>query len=150
MDKLLQIIEKGLSERKVFEDALIAVQEVAGLKQNKSELESSVKKLKAEKESLESAVEALAGHVEQSKSALKEKAEKAHADAQKVLDAASKQAADIVQTAKDRLFDLDRKAKAQEAYITNLAIEHAKSEKAKKELDSVLEKMRNSVKGLIG
>jgi hypothetical protein len=148
IDKLEQIVEKGLQERKVFEDAKDVIQELRGLMQNKQEIISSIVSLRAEKDDFLREVDKAAATALLNKEAADAIIVRAKEDAAALVTAAKKDA-DVLRGKAQEAADLLRQEKAAlRKEIGELNAERAESAKALKVAEDSLNDVRAKLRGI--
>ena len=145
LDKLEAIIEKEIVNRKVYEDAALAVKELKGFRQSVESAKAELKKLSAEKESLLSSVESLQVKKAQMEKEAAYLVEKAKAEANALKQAAKDVCATLEAQSKEKMASMEAAVKeaAEELKKTNDAVALAKADlkDAKEKKDQLLKSL---------
>lgn len=144
--KARQMLAKEVADRKVYADALEAVNALEGLATTKAELEAAVDALKTEKEALNDQCEAEARKVSEAYAKAQQIATDAENEAARVVNAAHTKAKEIEQDHADKI---TKAIKAHEAVLadieaasTDLCALNEQIAEANRTLEAIREKLK--------
>lgn len=149
LDKLQQIIEKELSNRKVYEDALDVVKSLQGLKQNERETIAAIDKLKKEIEKVKSDKDKADQDYLAVQQQILDMLNQTEAQVQEALNRAQQEAIQIKADAEKELVDLKKQVKAQKDKLADIEAGVVKANTEYDAISKAVETAKSKLKDLL-